>query len=156
MYLSLPGRRPHFSLINAFVEVLPQAPAPLATGQMVKLYVGTLETLTRVRILGGDELAPGGEGFAQLELEEPAHFTFQDRFILRHSELQETIGGGTFIEGGIPVRGHNLRLVGPERLRHLFPFEKPEAHLDLAQLKAKLEADPAQYLSLIHISGSSR
>lgn len=145
MYLSLPGRRPHFSLINAFVEVLPQAPAPLATGQMVKLYVGTLETLTRVRILGGDELAPGGEGFAQLELEEPAHFTFQDRFILRHSELQETIGGGTFIEGGIPVRGHNLRLVGPERLRHLFPFEKPEAHLDLAQLKAKLEADPAQY-----------
>jgi len=145
MYLSLPGKRPHFSLINAFVQVLPQAPAPLATGQMVKLYVGTLETLAKVRVLGSSELAPGSEGYTQLQLEYPAHFSHQDRFILRHSELQETIGGGTFIEGGIPVRGQNLRLVGPERLRHLFPFDKPDAYLDLERLQAKHRADHLQY-----------
>lgn len=145
MYLSLPGKRPHFSLINAWVQVLPQAPAPLATGHMVKLYVGTLETLAQVRVLGARELAPGAAGFVQLELELPAHFSFQDRFILRHSELQETLGGGTFIEEAVPVRGQNLRLVGPNRLRHLFPFEKPEAHLDLAGLQAKCSADPLTY-----------
>lgn len=137
MYLALPKRRPYFSLINSFVRILPQAPAPLETGQQVKLYVGTLETLTSVKILGADQLEPGQEGFAQLELEEPAHFSFKDRFILRHSELQETIGGGQFIEEGVPVRGNNMRLVGPKRLRHLFPFEKPEAFLDLDALRAK-------------------
>jgi selenocysteine-specific elongation factor len=52
MYLALPRRRPYFSLINSFVRVLPQAPAPLETGQQVKLYVGTLETLTSVKVLG--------------------------------------------------------------------------------------------------------
>jgi selenocysteine-specific elongation factor len=141
MYLALPRRRPYFSLINSFVRVLPQAPAPLETGQQVKLYVGTLETLTSVKVLGADQIEPGQEGFVQLELETPAHFSFKDRFILRHSELQQTIGGGQFIEEGVPVRGGNLRLVGPKRLRHLFPFEKPEACLDLDALAAKFAGD---------------
>ena len=141
MYRALPRRRPYFSLINSFVRVLPQAPAPLETGQQVKLYVGTLETLTSVKVLGADQIEPGQEGFVQLELETPAHFSFKDRFILRHSELQQTIGGGQFIEEGVPVRGGNLRLVGPKRLRHLFPFEKPEACLDLDALAAKFAGD---------------
>lgn len=148
MYLSLPGRRPHFSRINALVKTLPAAPAPLASGQMVKLYVGTLETLARVKVLEGDELFPGSEGFVQLELDTPAHFKFRDRFVLRHSELQETLGGGVFVEEGIPVRGRNLRLVGPDRLRHLFPFEKPEAQLDLTALAAKYTATPQEYSRL--------
>ncbi len=115
MYLALPGKRPYYSLINAHVQILPQAPAPLKTGQFLKIYVGTLETLAEVRILRDEELAPGTEGYVQLELEQPAHFHFHDRFILRHSELQDTLGGGVFIEEGIAVRGgHNLRLVGPQ------------------------------------------
>jgi selenocysteine-specific elongation factor len=145
MYLCLPHRRPHFSLINSFVRVLPLAPAALATGQQVKLHVGTLETLAKVRVLGRDELNPGTEGFVQLELESPAHFSFQDRFILRHSELQENMGGGVYIEEGIPVRGHNMRLVGPDRLRRLFPFEKPVDYLNLDTLKAKYAADSLEY-----------
>ena len=60
--------------------------------------MGTLETLAKVRVLRCDELNPGTEGFVQLELESPAHFSFQDRFILRHSELQENMGGGVYIE----------------------------------------------------------
>lgn len=141
MYLALPKKRPHVSLLNAFVEVLPQAPSALETGQQIKLYVGTLETLARVKVLGSDLLEPAQTGYVQLELESPAHFSFKDRFILRHSELQATMGGGQFIEGGIPVRGVKMRLVGPKRLSHIFPFEKPEAYLDLEQLKAKFKAD---------------
>src|SRR5690554_6206640 len=131
MYLALPKRRPYVSLINAFVRVLPQASSALETGQQIKLYVGTLETLAMVKVLGSDQLEPGQEGFVQLELEHPAHFSFKDRFILRHSELQDTLGGGQLMEEGVPVGGHNLRLVGPRRFRHLFPFEKPVAHLDV-------------------------
>ena len=141
MYLCLPNARPYFSLINAFVRILPQAPSPLETGQQVKLYVGTLETLATVKVLGAEHLDPGEEGYVQLELEVPAHFSFQDRFILRHSELQDNMGGGHFIEEGVAARGTNLRLVGPKRLRHLFPFEKPEAYLDLDKLEAKNKAD---------------
>ncbi|NMB00433.1 MAG: selenocysteine-specific translation elongation factor, partial [Firmicutes bacterium] len=145
MYLALPNKRPYFSLINAFVKVLPQAPVPLETGQQIKLYVGTLETLARVKVLGDNQLQPGVEGYIQLELESPAHFSFKDRFILRHSELQETLGGGQFIEEGIPVRGASLRLVGARRLQHLFPFEKPESYLDLEQLKAKFTSDLSEF-----------
>lgn len=141
MYLALPKKRPHFSLVNAYVKVLPQAATALEDGHKIKLYVGTLETLAKVKILGPSPLNPGQEGYIQLELETPAHFSFKDRFILRHSELQETIGGGQFIEEGVPVRGANLRLVGPKRLRHLFSFEKPKAYFDLDQLKAKFAAD---------------
>ncbi len=148
MYLALPRQRPHFSLINSFVRMLPQAPSPLETGQQVKLYVGTLETLAAVKVLGSEIIEPGQEGYVQLELESPAHFSFKDRFILRHSELQETLGGGQFIEEGVPVRGVNLRLVGPRRLRLLFPFEKPDSHLDLETLMAKWVSD-TQTLSLL-------
>lgn len=149
MYIALPNKRPYCSLINSYVRVLPQAPSPLETGQQAKLYVGTLETLAAIKILGAEQLEPGQEGYAQLELEFPAHFRFQDRFILRHSELQETLGGGHFIEEGVPVRGTNLRLVGPKRLRHLFPFEKPEGYLDLDALQAKYQSEDKETLSLI-------
>lgn len=149
MYIALPNKRPFYSLINSYVRILPQAPAPLETGHQIKLYVGTLETLATVKILGAEVLEPGREGYVQLELELPAHFSFKDRFILRHSELQETLGGGHFIEEGVPVRGTNLRLVGPKRLRHLFPFEKPEGYLDLDALQAKYQSKDKETLSLI-------
>ncbi|HBG00080.1 MAG TPA: selenocysteine-specific translation elongation factor [Firmicutes bacterium] len=148
MYLALPNRRPHYSVVNSYVTMLSQAPSALETGQQVKLYVGTLETLATVKVLGAERLDPNQEGYVQLELETPAHFGFRDRFILRHSELQETLGGGTFIEEGVPVRGINLRFVGPKRLQQLFPFEKPQAHLDLERLKAKRAATPER-LSLL-------
>ncbi len=142
MYLALPNRRPCFSLINSHVRLLPQAPQGLKTGQQVKLYIGTLETLATVKILDSEKIDPGQNGFVQIELEQPAHFSFQDNFIIRHSELQATLGGGRFIEEGIVVRGKNLRLIGPHRLNSLFAFEKPEAFLDLALLRKKNEANP--------------
>ena len=137
MYLCLPQKRPHYSLINAFIQLLESAPSALKNGQRVKLYVGTQETLTGIRVLGAAEIGPGQNGYVQLELENPAHFSFGDRFILRHSEQQKTLGGGQFIEKGIPVRGTDMRLVGPRRLDHLFPFEKPEGYLDLKRLEQK-------------------
>lgn len=148
MYLARAGKRPHYTIINSFVQLLPQAPSPLETGQLIKLYVGTLETLAQIKVLGGDLIEPGQEGYVQIELEEGAHFSFLDRFILRHSELQDTLGGGFFIEPGIPVRGRNLRHVGPRRRQQLFPFEGEIGYLDLNRLAQKHRANP-ENLSLI-------
>lgn len=149
MYIALPNRRPHYSLINSFVQMLPQAPAPLESEQQIKLYVGTLETLARVKVLGQDSIEPGQEGYVQLELEEPAHFSFQDRFILRHSEFQDNLGGGFFLEPALPVRGSNLRLVGPQRRQQLFPFEKGTSYLDLERLEKKRQASPENLSRLV-------
>ena len=148
MYLALPQKRPYYSLINSYVETLPQAPVSLESGQQIKLYVGTLETLARVRVLGSEAIEPGQTGYAQFELEEPAHFSFQDRFIIRHSELQDTLGGGFFLEPAIPVRGTSLRLVGPQRRQHLFPFQKGVSYLNLDKLTQKRRASP-ESLSLL-------
>ena len=114
MYLCLPGKRPFYSVINALAYTLPNAPTPIQTDHTIKVYVGTQETLGRVKVLEGDFIEPGNEGLIQLELETPVHLSFRDPFIMRHSELQDTLGGGYFLEEGVPVRGRNLRLIGPQ------------------------------------------
>lgn len=149
MYLCLPGKRPFYSVINALAYTLPNSSTSIQTDHTIKVYVGTQETLGRVKILEGDSIEPGNEGLIQLELETPVHLRFRDPFIMRHSELQDTLGGGLFLEEGIPVRGQNLRLVGPRRLEHLFPFEDPNAHLDLSLLRRKGQADSKEMSHLL-------
>ena len=149
MYLCLPGKRPYYSVINALAYTLPNAPAPIQTDHTIKVYVGTQETLGRVKVLGEDFIEPGNEGLIQLELETPVHLRFREPFIMRHSELQDTLGGGYFLEEGVPVRGRNLRLLGPRRLEHRFPFEDPEAKLNLVHLQKKAQASPNELSSLL-------
>ncbi|HYY54378.1 MAG TPA: selenocysteine-specific translation elongation factor [Candidatus Dormibacteraeota bacterium] len=90
-----PGTTRATSLLTARAVVLRDASRALAHDATVKVYVGTAEVVARVSVLDAAEIAPGGEGWIQLRLAEPAVALVGDRFVLRVPSPPETIGGGT-------------------------------------------------------------
>lgn len=64
----------------------------------VRFYLGTAEVLGRVILLDREELKPGENCYAAVELENQAVAARGDRFVIRSYSPMYTIGGGTVIE----------------------------------------------------------
>ena len=71
---------------------------PLLHDDVVKFFVGTDQSLARVRLIAKDALTSGSNGWLQLELEKPIIVAKGDRFILRRPSPGETLGGGLILE----------------------------------------------------------
>jgi selenocysteine-specific elongation factor len=69
----------------------------------VKFYSGTVQTLARVRLVGGEKILPGENGWLQLELQNEIIVAKGDHFILRLPSPSETLGGGVILEDH-PIR----------------------------------------------------
>ncbi|MCL4440275.1 MAG: selenocysteine-specific translation elongation factor [Firmicutes bacterium] len=82
--------------------LLESAPKALKNRARVRLYLGTDEVLGRIRLLDREELEPGQEVYAQLELEGEAVAGKGDRFVIRSYSPMRTIGGGTVIDANAP------------------------------------------------------
>jgi selenocysteine-specific elongation factor len=65
---------------------------------LVRMHVGTSETMARVIFLDRDELEPGETAYAQLILETPAVVMAKDRFVLRSYSPMTTVGGGVILD----------------------------------------------------------
>lgn len=89
----LPSRR-----IDVRFRLLPDITQPLRHDTTVKFFLGAAEILSRIRLLGSEELLPGEEGWLQLELEDPVVAIRGDRYILRRPSPGETLGGGSVID----------------------------------------------------------
>jgi selenocysteine-specific elongation factor len=127
--LTLPGAiMPTFSAAIRFRH-LPDAPRPLQHNAEVKFFCGSAETVARVRLLDAESLAPGAEGWLQLELHNPLPLMQGDRFILRYPSPGETIGGGEVIDPSIRRR---LRRTGPS------------AQAAIARLEALARGNPSE------------
>jgi len=61
-------------------------------------YLGAGEHAVRMRVLGADVLAPGSSGAVRIFLPESLPLLPGDRFILRESGRDETIGGGEVLD----------------------------------------------------------
>src|SRR5918998_1680581 len=83
--------------LDARLELLESA-SPLKHGTRLRLYHGTRATNVRVRILDREELMPGGNALARLILREELVVLPGDRFVLRSSSPQVTVGGGTILD----------------------------------------------------------
>ncbi|WP_310207756.1 selenocysteine-specific translation elongation factor [Ancylobacter sp. 3268] len=114
--------------IDASLRVLGSEPKPLGTWFPARLHHGAVEVGARVVPLDAEALVPGAEGLVQLVLERPIAAAVRDRFVLRDTSAQRTIGGGRFIDLRAPARKRRT----PERL---------------AQLAAGRLADPATALA---------
>ena len=84
--------------LDARLRVLKDASAPIKHGTEVKFFVGSSETVATLRLLGAEELAPGEEGWIQLELRDPVVAVRGDRYILRRPSPGETLGGGVIVD----------------------------------------------------------
>lgn len=61
-------------------------------------YIGSGERPVRVRVLGPESLAPGSSGLVRLHLVDALPLLPGDRFVLRESGRNETIGGGEVLD----------------------------------------------------------
>ncbi len=84
--------------LDAHFRLLKDASSPLLHGQEVKFFIGATETIGIVRLLGVEELPPGGEGWIQLELRCPVVAVRGDHYILRRPSPGETLGGGVVVD----------------------------------------------------------
>jgi selenocysteine-specific elongation factor len=83
--------------IDARIQLLESAPL-LRHGTRLRLYHGTRATNARVRLLDRKELIPGDSAPARLVLQEELVVLPGDRFVLRSSSPQITVGGGTVLD----------------------------------------------------------
>ncbi len=103
--IAFPGSYQPSQRIDVRFRLLPDVIHSLKHNSQVKLFLGAAEILSRVRLLGSDELAPGEEGWLQLELDAPLVTIQGDRYILRRPSPGETLGGG-FVVDPHPKRRH--------------------------------------------------
>jgi selenocysteine-specific elongation factor len=94
----LPGQLQPTILLDARVQLLPNAARPLIHNAQVDFYSGSQEIQARVRLLDVEELESGGQAWIQLRLNQPAVLARRDRFILRFPSPSTTIGGGEVID----------------------------------------------------------
>jgi len=106
-------------LLDCAYRQLPDAGAPLAHNDEVKLFLGAAEVTARARIIGGEQIAPGETGWLQLALTEPVTAARGDRFILRRPSPGATLGGGRVLDPRPSRRHRRLRPDVVERFRAL-------------------------------------
>jgi selenocysteine-specific elongation factor len=103
MVLAPVGQLRPTQIIDAWIDVLPDAPRSLRTRSRVRFHIGATEVLARVTVLDAvSEIPPGGGAVAQLRLEAPVVALHDDRFVLRSYSPAETIGGGNVINPFAP------------------------------------------------------
>lgn len=84
--------------VDVRLRVVPDAPRALEHRMRVRFYLGASETMGRVVLLDAEELAPGRNGLAQIQLESPTVAERGDRFVLRTYSPMYTIGGGRVLD----------------------------------------------------------
>ena len=101
--------------IDATLRVLGSEQKPVAQWMPVRLHHAAADVAARVVLLGDTPIAPGTEACVQLVLDQPIAAAVNDRFVLRDTTAQRTIGGGRFLDLRPPARKRRT----PERLAQL-------------------------------------
>lgn len=107
--LCAPGAFPPSTRVDLEIVLSPDAPAPLRSGDEVRVLWGARQDMARVRLLDGVDLAPGDGGLAQLRFRDPAPVHAGQRLLLRRPSPAATLGGGRVLDPLAPeVRARTL------------------------------------------------
>ncbi|HKR21594.1 MAG TPA: selenocysteine-specific translation elongation factor [Pyrinomonadaceae bacterium] len=99
MVLAPPARLRPTQIVDVWIDVLPGAPRGVRSRSRVRVHIGAMEVLGRVRVLDEpNEIPAGRSGLAQVRLEAPIVAVHGDRFILRSYSPQQTIAGGVILD----------------------------------------------------------
>jgi selenocysteine-specific elongation factor len=88
----------HTRTVDASFEVLASLDHPVSRRGAYLLYVGSAEIPVRLRVLGERALDAGERGLVRLHLDRSVPVLPGDRFIVRESGRDETVGGGTILD----------------------------------------------------------
>jgi len=142
MWLVAPALHAPVSRFDAKIRVLSGQP-PLKHGAVAHLHLGAEDVPARIALLGADEIAPGGEHWAQITVDRSIGALSGDRFILRDASARHTIGGGRVLDIFPP----NRKKRSPERLAMLTALadDNPASALQLAAEQQPAGVDLAAY-----------
>ena len=116
--------------IDVELRLLASEPKPVTQWMPVRLFHASADTAARLVLLDDTAIAPGQAGLVQLVLDQPIAAAAGDRFVLRDTTSQRTVGGGTLLDLRAPARKRRT----PERL---------------AQLRAHRIGDPEAALAMM-------
>jgi selenocysteine-specific elongation factor len=93
-----PGQWRRTDRVDASVHVLAALDHDLSRRGAFVAYIGSGEHPVRLRVLGTETLSPGDHGFVRLFIPRRLPVLPGDRFVLRESGRDETIGGGEVLD----------------------------------------------------------
>jgi selenocysteine-specific elongation factor len=83
---------------DATLTVLPSLGHEVSRRGAYFAYIGAGEFPVRMRVLGAERIQPGGQGRVRLHLAAELPLVLGDRFVLRESGRDETVGGGEVLD----------------------------------------------------------
>ena len=101
--------------IDASLRVLGSESRPITQWMPARLHHAAAEVGARLALLSDGPILPGEQARVQLVLDRPIAAAAGDRFVLRDTSAQRTIGGGRFID----LRGPARKRRTPERTARL-------------------------------------
>jgi selenocysteine-specific elongation factor len=104
-----PGRWRLTDRFDASLRVLAALDHEVSRRGAYLAYIGSGEQPVRLRVLGSDALSPGAEGAVRLFLREALPLLPGDRFVLRESGRDETVGGGEVLDIDPVLRASEAR-----------------------------------------------
>ena len=151
--------------IDARLRVLASETKPVSQWMPVRFHHAASEVGARIVLLGEQPIAPGEEGFVQLVLEQPVAMASGDRFVLRDTSAQRTIGGGRLLDLRAPARKRRT----PERMAQLAAYciadpehallallASPPHYLDINEFRRDFALTPSQIEAVAERSGLIR
>lgn len=92
------GQWHHTSMVDAELSVLASLDHEVSRRGAYVAYIGSGEFPAKMRVLGEEKLTPGSAGLVRLYLRQELPLLPGDRFILRESGRDETVGGGAILD----------------------------------------------------------
>ncbi|MEO1065464.1 MAG: selenocysteine-specific translation elongation factor [Actinomycetota bacterium] len=83
---------------DASLQVLDSLDHPVSRRGAYHVYLGTAEHRGALRVLGAESLEAGASGFVRIHLPVELPLTPGDRFLLRETGRDETVGGGEILD----------------------------------------------------------
>jgi selenocysteine-specific elongation factor len=102
--VGVPGAWRPTTVFDGVLRPVRGLPHPITSRGAFKVYAGAAETDARLRIFGGTRLEAGHEAFVRITTARPMVLDVFDRFVLRESGRQETLGGGSVLDPAPPRR----------------------------------------------------
>ena len=142
-----PGWLKPSTAFDATFRVIGDAPRAVRHNHRVTLFAGTREIPATVRVLEGEQIAPGSSGWVQVRTRERVAVVRGDSFVIRDTE--NTLGGGQVLQPNAPRRKRN----DPETILRLETLASGSSE-DVA-LNALKDIEPAATAQLAGATGSN-
>ncbi len=128
--LTTAGRLKSAKRVDVRLRAWHDAPAILKHNMEITFHSGSAETIGRLRLLEENDLLPGEETWAQIELRDPVAVSRGDHFIIRRPSPSATLAGGVIVDP-TPRRRHKRH---QPHLFHRFDVLLRNDPVELAEL----------------------